>query len=413
MVARLSGTRGSRALPHGPYVAVQLAPDAAIQAAWQAHPQTRTAPLAIARDTGSLLAASPHAAGVRPGHTRAQARLLCPDLVVVPPDTVAASLLYDDLLRLLSHFSPTMERTDPDHGLVLLDAQGCAALWGHSEAGWIGAPLAAGAIAAARDHGLHVRVGCAGTPFFSRLLCAASRPGVTLALSPAEAVAYVRRLPLSERALGLPVPVVATLEDVGIRLVSDFLGLSHTAVALRFGPAVGLLYQHLAGADARPLRRWTPPAEIVLSRLVDDCENTLVLGAIIEAMCVDLHGRLVTDGHAAGTLTLRLALASGQGCVQQRHYAPALEALVSLRQAVHALRERCSIDAAVTTMEVRASNLYAQGARQEGLWTVTADRKRERLHTVLAAYGHRTGAPIVKRWHRDPHSPDGWTRDEE
>jgi len=104
-----------QAIPRGPYVAIQLAPDALVQAAWKTQPETRTAPLIVGGNRGVMRvrAVSPEAVGVRPGQTLAQARLVCSDLRVVPPDPVAARLLYDDLLRTLSTVSPIVEDTNP------------------------------------------------------------------------------------------------------------------------------------------------------------------------------------------------------------------------------------------------------------------------------------------------------------
>ncbi len=407
-VRRRPSRIGHQAIPRGPYVAVQLAPDALVQAAWHAQPETRTTPLVVAGDKSVMRAVSPDAVGVRPGQTLAQARLVCSDLLVVPPDTVAARLLYDDLLRTLSTVSPVVEETDPAQGLAILDARGCAALWGCREDVWTGDALARGVCATLTAHGIGVRAGCGPSPLVARLVCAQAQPGAVIALVPAEAETCIRRLALDDPALGLTTPVVSALQDVGVRVVANFLRLSYAAVVERCGPEAGTLHRQLAGLDIRPLRRWTAPLALVLHRTVDDCASALVVDAILSEMCADLQARLATAGQAVATITLRMTLDGDRQQIQQSRHWPALHTLVPLRQAALALRARCSIDAAVTAIEIRATDVQSPAARQEGLWTAASDRKRERLTGILTAYARTTGTPLQKRWRRDALTLDGW-----
>lgn len=411
-VRRRSSRVGYQAIPQGPYVAVQLAPDALVQAAWHTQPETRTAPLVVAGDKGVMRAVSPDAVGVYPGQTLAQARLVGPDLLVVPPDTVAARLLYDDLLRTLSTVSPIVEETDPVQGLAVLDAQGCAALWGCREDIWTGAALARGVCATLLANGIGVRAGCGPSPLVARLVCAQAQPGAVIAPAPAEAETCIRRLPLDDPALGLPTPVVSALRDVGVRVVADFLRLSYAAVVERCGSEAGTLHRQLAGLDIRPLRRWTPPVALVLHRTVDDCASALVVDAILGEMCADLQTRLSTAGQAVATITLRMTLDGDRQQIQQSRHWPALHTLVPLQHAVRTLWARCSIDAAVTAIEIRATDVRTPVAHQEGLWTAATDRKRERLAGILTAYEQTTGTPLQKRWRRDALTLDGWTRED-
>lgn len=396
----------------GPYVAVQLAPVALIQAAWRVQPETRTVPLVIASDTRVILAVGPGADGVHPGQSLTQARLLAPDLVVAPPDGVTANLLYDDLLRLLTGVSPVVEDTDRGQGVALLDAHGCAALWGWGEDGWTGYPLAHDVRVAATAQSLSVRAGCAHTPFLARLLCSTARPGTVVAPSPPEATAVMHALSLGDPALGLSAPLVSTLDVLGLRTVHDLLRLSHAAVVERCGPEAGLLWRRLAGETVVPLRRWTPPAIIVLDRTEIACANTLVLDALTDEMCLDLHRRLAASGHAVAELTLRLTLESDAQHVRYSRHWPPLHAAASLQCAVRDLRERCPVAAAVTAVTIQASALQAPATRQSSLWTAESERRGERLAAVLDAYARKTGAGLAKRWRADPLSPDGWTREE-
>src|SRR5487761_2724260 len=89
-----------------PLVAFQLIPSALVQVVWRAHPAQRAAPLVLVDTQGTIRAASPLATGVRPGQTLAQARGHCPTLIPVPGDERAATLLYAEMLRSLTAFSP-------------------------------------------------------------------------------------------------------------------------------------------------------------------------------------------------------------------------------------------------------------------------------------------------------------------
>jgi len=285
----------------------------------------------------------------------------------------------------------------------VLDAHGCAALWGCREDGWTGDALARGVCATLTANGIGVRAGCGPSPLVARLVCAQTQPGAVRALAPAEAETCIRRLPLGDPALGLPAPVVSALHDVGVRRVADFLRLSYAAVVERWGAEAGTLHRQLADLDIRPLRRWTAAPALVLHRTVDDCASALVVDAILGEMCADLQTRLATAAQAAVTVTLRVTLDGDRQQIQQSRHWPALHTLVPLRQAVLALRARCSIDAAVgeRTYDVYLNDIAYWSNVPANVWEYTIGGYQVLKKWLSYREDDLLGRPLTKDEARD------------
>ncbi len=245
----------------GPLVAVMLHPAPLIQTAWRARPALRGAPLAAAPAGGRVASACPLAesVGVADGQSVAQARLRCPTLAVVPPDPMAAALLYDELLYTLVAFSPVVEAADADAGMAYLDAHGLAALWGVDPTRWDGSAVARAIVDALATRGIDVRAGAGPTRVVARALARRMEAGEPRALGSDAAMAFLRALPLADPALGLTPAAVAALRDLGITTAGALAALPEAGVSLRFSDDVRAAWRVAAGADEPPLDAAGPP----------------------------------------------------------------------------------------------------------------------------------------------------------
>ena len=394
-----------------------LHPAPLIQTAWRARPALRGAPLAAAPAGGRVASACPLAesVGVADGPSVAQARLRCPTLAVVPPDPMAAALLYDELLYTLVAFSPVVEAADADAGMAYLDAHGLAALWGVDPTRWDGSAVARAIVDALATRGIDVRAGAGPTRVVARALARRMEAGEPRALGSDAAMAFLRALPLADPALGLTPAAVAALRDLGITTAGALAALPEAGVSLRFSDDVRAAWRVAAGADEPPLRRWTPLARLTVTRTLDGgVSDGVVLAAVARELGERLAGLLACQGHAMGALTLQLTCEDGARHARQGRHWPPIQGAPALVSGALALLTEARPVTAVETVELCATDLRAPDATQHGLWDsegAHVGRRQTRLAAVLAAHTRGDGPGLAYRWRADPHTDEGWARD--
>ncbi len=407
------GSRGSLVQPATPalVVAVVLSPPLPVQALWWSSPATRAAPLAIAWE-GQLLAVCPHAAaaGCAAGQTPAQARLLCPPLVLCPPSPGEA-WLWETALRALATVSPVVEETDRQRGVACLDGHGLERLWGAPTA------ICQRALDALAAVGLQAWAGAGPTRLIA-LACAERQGpyGAPMVRKGPEAAAFLAALPLDDQALGLSAPAVATLRDVGITTAGALGALPLAALALRFGPDVLAAWRGARG-EHEPLRAWPAPlCRQVTERYEEGVADSVVLQRLLTRLCSRLANDLAAAGLAAARLVLCLECDRGARQVEQARPWPPLGDSLSLQRGSLALLARCAPTAAVTALSLYASDLGPQRVAPVGLWEADATAvgaRAARLAGVLATQGRRNTAVRVVRLRPDAQAWCGWSWDQQ
>lgn len=185
--------------------------------------------------------------GVRPGMLLREVTALCPDAVFIEPNPVREATLFDEILRTLETFSPSIEAGAP--GCCYVDLNG---LQRHD------ASPEAGAIRLLRliPPVLRPRAGIAPGKFTA--LCAARRshPGNTLLIAPEVVRPFLADLPTS----WLPVDpkTIARIERLGLRTMSEIAALPSTAMQARFGKDGRRAWELASGQDDQtvvPLQR--------------------------------------------------------------------------------------------------------------------------------------------------------------
>lgn len=198
------------------------------------------------------------ARGLGAGLTLAEARAMCPDLVVVEADPAEDEALIVRLADAARRFTPlvAIEKTRAEGmaGLVL-DIAGCAHLFGGEKT------LVAEAVARLSTPHRPVLAAVAATPG-AAIALARHRPGVLLPEGlEAEALAP---LPLS--ALRLPAHVVTSMGRVGLKRVGDILALPRAPLAARFGEASLDLLDRALGQLGEPITPRLPTGPYLAER---------------------------------------------------------------------------------------------------------------------------------------------------
>ncbi|HZG91212.1 MAG TPA: DNA polymerase IV [Pseudonocardia sp.] len=254
---------------------------------------------------GVVLAASYEAKahGVRTAMNGRQARLLCPDAVVVPPRMHAYAEASRAVFAVFGSTTPLVEGISIDE--AFLDVGG---LWRIA-----GPPLDIAA-QLRRDVldrvGLPITVGIARTKFLAKVASGVAKPDGLLLVPPDGELAFLHPLPV-ERLWGVGTATAATLHGLGVRTVGEVAALGEPALVSILGRAAGRHLHALAhNRDPRPVdtgrRRRSIGSQQALGRRPRSPDE---LDAIL-AGTVDRLARRLRGGHrVCRTVVLRLRFA--------------------------------------------------------------------------------------------------------
>ena len=208
-------------------------------------------PAAVAGDpkkrAGIILAANyeARACGVKTAMVVHEALKLCPAMMLVPPDHLFYSQKSDEVMDLLSHYTPLVEQNSIDE--AWLDMTGCAGLFGE--------PAKAAEII--RDEikytlGLWCSVGIAENKFLAKMASEMKKPlGITELW---EKHISIKLWPLAVREMyGVGSKTADKLNAMGIRTIGDLAKFDQALIIKAFGKGGIELHQHANGFDNSPV----------------------------------------------------------------------------------------------------------------------------------------------------------------
>lgn len=231
------------------------------------------------------------AEGLQSGMPVELARMMCPALRIVPPDSSRVQAAHRALEQRVFPCAPAWESIRP--GSLFLDFTGTARLFGPpiDIAARIGRELT-------RQQGWESVIGLAGSKLVSQLAAATlKRPPQVLWIHPGSEPPFLAPLPtmllpgLSRSSTSL---VVQRLEDLNLRTLGAIASISLAQLQTVFGTSATLLQNWALGIDPSPVH---PPAalpkiERTLSLDPDEVDDPLLLGrlyGLLEALCATLR----------------------------------------------------------------------------------------------------------------------------
>ena len=354
---------------------------------------------------GVVLAASYEAKayGVRSAMGGRQARVLCPQAIIVRPRFEAYVEASKAVFAVFDDTTPLVEGISVDE--AFLDVGGLAQVSGSP------VEIAVRLRARVRDHvGLAITVGAARTKFLAKVASQVAKPDGLLYVPPEGELGFLHPLPV-ERLWGVGQVTAAKLHERGIHLVGEVAALDPHVLVSMLGPASGRhLYALAHNLDPRPVtvgrRRRSIGAQRALGsrRRIDAAELDTTLVALIERttrrlrkarrVCRTIVLRLRFEDFARITRSHTLLRATWQT-------APLLDAARRLlADAAPLIRER-----GVTLLGVSLANLDDADALQ--LELPFAARDTGLLDPALDGIRERFGRDAVQRavlLGRDP----GW-----
>jgi DNA polymerase-4 len=236
--------------------------------------------------------------GVHSAMPTAQARRLCPDLVLLPPDFDKYTSVSSDIMGIFNRYTPLVEPLSLDE--AFLDVEGSQRLFGSAiDIGH----LIRGDIL--RELALVASVGIAPTKFLAKLASDLDKPDGFRVIESHEIRTILDPLPVS-KIFGVGPRTATRLEALGVTVVSDLAGLERDEVAKRFG-ASGLWIHDLArGIDPR---RVTPRREEKSHGLertfAEDIGDREELRTFLLSFCEEVAFVLRDRGLRGKTITLK------------------------------------------------------------------------------------------------------------
>jgi len=188
--------------------------------------------------------------GVHSAMPTAQARRLCPDMVLLPPDFERYTAASREIMAVFRSYTPLVEPLSLDE--AFLDVAGCERLFGNAET--IGRAIKADIL---KRTGLVASVGVAPSKFLAKLASDLGKPDGFRVIRHEEIREVLDPLPVS-KIFGVGPRTARRLGFLGVETVGDLARRSRDEVAREFG-AAGLWIHELAhGIDTR---RVTPRRE--------------------------------------------------------------------------------------------------------------------------------------------------------
>ncbi len=195
------------------------------------HPWLRGRPVIVGG--GVVLAASyeAKAAGVRTAMSGGQARLLCPQAVVVAPRMDAYAAASAAVFAVFRATSPVVEPMSIDE--AFLDVGGLLRIAGPP------VDIAATLRADVREQvGLAITVGIARTKFLAKVASGVAKPDGLLCVEPEAELAFLHPLPV-ERLWGVGQVTADKLRRRGVRTVGEVAQLDRQSLVVMLGGASG------------------------------------------------------------------------------------------------------------------------------------------------------------------------------
>ncbi|MEZ5247256.1 MAG: DNA polymerase IV [Acidimicrobiales bacterium] len=237
--------------------------------------------------------------GVRSAMNGGQARLLCPDAVVVEPRMEAYAEASAAVFARFHDVTPFVEPISIDE--AFLDVSGAEHLFG--PAAEIAARLRTRVLV---DVGLPLSVGVARTKFLAKVASAQAKPDGMLVVEPGRELEFLHPLPV-EVLWGVG-PVTATkLHDHGVDTVGDLAGSGRADLQGYLGPHAGRHLRDLAhNLDPRPVDTARRDRSMGAQRALGNRVRTRdELRRELLALAEKVAARLRTADRVARTITVR------------------------------------------------------------------------------------------------------------
>jgi protein ImuB len=395
-----------------PRIACLMVPELSLVAALRAEPQLVAQPLAVVQagaDLGGrahVLGATPAASGVVPGQTLAEARAICPGILVRQASAERERAAAQAAREAAGAISPRVEEAAP--GVVYLDTAGLESLIGDERA------VARALVQAAEHVGLRAAVGLSSSKKVARLAARAAEEELSLeatrwgagggafrVVPPGEQREFLAALPL--HALDLPFELHDSLRRFGLHTLGEVARLPPGPLAARLGPDAAALSRLARGEEGPSLSPRKEPERFEEGEELEwDAATVEPLLFVWKGLLDRLAQRLAARGLMAREILLQLRLADASWDERTLDLAAPTREVPALLQLL-----RLTVEGNPPPAGVRAVRLCAVPVR-EVLEQMPLFGRRSASPTQLAAAIARLSALVGPAQVGRPEAPDRW-----
>ncbi len=331
--------------------------------------------------------------GCRSAMPMAQARRLCPQAVVLPPDFDRYKAVSEVVMGVFARFSPLVEPLSLDE--AFLDMTGAEGLFGPPEE--MGRRIRGEVSEATR--GLTISVGLAPCKFVAKVASDFRKPDGLMVVPPGEVTAFLWPLDVS-RLWGVGPKTREQLEGMGLRTIGDVAHAPLESLEGRLGEWGRRIHELAWGVDDRPVLSERETKSV-------GAETTLEKDVVGEgAILPHLHqaagkvGRhLRAEGLLAGAVRVKLKTSGFRILSRQMALAAPTDSDRELERAAEVLLGQFDLTIPMRLVGMAAFDLSPAGQRPvQGDLFSAGERERERkLDRTLDELRRRFGEDAV-RW---------------
>jgi len=251
--------------------------------------------------------------GVRSAMPMFQARKLCPDAVIIPPDMQKYVGVSRQMRAMMDALTPLVQPLSIDE--AFLDLSGTQALHKASPA----EVLARFARQVEEQLGITVSVGLSHNKFLAKIASDLDKPRGFAVIGMTETVEFLARQPIS-LIFGVGKVLEAKLQADGFETIGQLQTADPTDLMRRYGEMGARLARLAHGEDARAVEVDDEMKSISSETTFNsDLSDFGELSAALLAVCERLSARLKSKGVVGSTVTLKLKSAGFRLRTRARH----------------------------------------------------------------------------------------------
>ncbi len=238
--------------------------------------------------------------GVRSAMPMFEARRLCPQAAVIPPDMAKYARVGREVRAMMGELTPQVEPLSIDE--AFLDLTGTERLHGM----WPAKALARFARRVESAIGITVSIGLSQNKFLAKIASDLDKPRGFSALSASEAAAFLAPRPVTF-IWGVGKAMGAALAREGFRTIADLQRAEETELMRRFGTEGLRLARLSRGIDVRTVNPDRETKSVSAeTTLNEDVAEFRALERLLWDLCEKVSARLKAKELAGATVTLKL-----------------------------------------------------------------------------------------------------------
>lgn len=366
------------------------------------NPELKDKPAAVAGDpknrSGIILTANYNARkfGVKTTMVIHEAKKLCPDIILVPPDHNFYEKKSQQVMDILSRYTPTLEQNSIDE--AWLDLTGCEGLFGK--------PLEIAKKVMdniQNELGLWCSIGISENKFLAKMASDLKKPQGISELWEKEVKAKLWPLPVKEM-YGIGKQTAERLAKIGIFKIGDIANYNKNLLTKHFGKYGSELYNLSNGIDTSSVCGQHNAASKSISRsttLPADTTDFEHAKAVLLSLSEEVGFSARKQDFKGKTVSIVLKYSDFSSITRQKSISPTYLTKAIYTTGTSLLSENWNPHRPVRLIGIGLSNIDDKGAEQLSLFDLiedkSKDKKEENIERTMDKLREKFGPDKIKR----------------